>query len=251
MVTSAISLGGGISSTAMTIMVVEQGWRGPIVFADTGGEKPATYEYLDYFEGQYLRPRGLTIVRLVPGDEYHGKMSQVSLEEYCLREGRIPLMSTRWCTGRWKARPLDRWARDQGVDFQLLGISADESWRTRGKPKRLHFPLVEARVTREGCRRIILEAGLFEPLWSACFFCPGQTYGKWRYIHDQYPDLWERARQLEKNASERRGKVVNLSSHMSLDALVARGWEGQLGLDFVSAAAGVNITDALFNKSER
>lgn len=32
-----LSFGGGGNSVAMSIVLVEQGWRGPIVFADTGG----------------------------------------------------------------------------------------------------------------------------------------------------------------------------------------------------------------------
>lgn len=229
-----ISLGAGINSVAMTILLVERGWRGYVVFSDTGGEKPDTYCYLDYFETEFLRPRELTIVRLRPGSEYHCSMSQVLLEEYCLREGRVPLAGMRWCSSRWKGRPLDKWARDHDVAVQLMGIAVDESRRTQGKPPQMRFPLVDEGVTREGCRQIILKAGLVEPLWSSCFFCPGQTYGEWRHIHDHYPALWERARLLERQASRMRGLTITLNSHMSLDQMVERGWGGQLGFDLAA-----------------
>lgn len=103
-----ISLGGGLNSVAMTIMLVEGGWRGYIVFCDTGAEKPDTYCYLDYFEREFLEPRGLRIERLEPGSRYHCAMSAVPLEEYCLREGLVPLAGMRWCSSRWKGRPIDR-----------------------------------------------------------------------------------------------------------------------------------------------
>ena len=56
-----ISFGGGVNSVAMTIMLVEDGWRGPIVFSDTGGEWPETYCYLRTF-GAWLKEYGLEIV---------------------------------------------------------------------------------------------------------------------------------------------------------------------------------------------
>ena len=226
-----ISFGGGINSVAMTIMLVEQGWRGPIVFADTGGEKPDTYCYLDYLEQEFLEPYSLSITRLSPGSSYHRSMSQVSLETYCLRERKIPLLAVRWCSSRWKGRPLDRWASEHDIGVQNVGISADEARRTHGKPSSQHFPLVEENINREGCRQIILGAGLEVPLWSSCFFCPGQRLGEWRYIHDHFPELFERARQMEQNASKRLGRQAMLNSNLSLDEMVARGWDMQLEMD--------------------
>ena len=52
-----ISFGAGVNSAAMTIMLVEQGWRGPIVMADTLAEWPETYCWMRTFEDQWLKPR--------------------------------------------------------------------------------------------------------------------------------------------------------------------------------------------------
>ena len=211
-------------------MLAEQGWRGSIVFADTGGEKPDTYCYLDYFEREYLQQYGLEIIRLNSGSEYHCKMSQVSLEDYCLREGKIPLLAVRWCSSRWKGRPLDRWATAHGIGVQNVGISADEAHRAHGKPNSQHFPLIEGTINREGCRQIILGAGLEAPLWSSCFFCPGQRLGEWRCIHDYFPELFERARRMEEGASKRLGRQATLNN-LSLDEMVSRGWNMQAQMD--------------------
>ena len=44
------SYGAGVNSTAMLIGAAERGWLiDLILFADTGGEKPHTYEYLEVF----------------------------------------------------------------------------------------------------------------------------------------------------------------------------------------------------------
>jgi hypothetical protein len=227
----AISFGGGINSVAMTILLVQRGWRGLIGFADTLGEKPGTYCYIDYFESHFLRRYGLEITRLKPGSDYHCSMSQVGLETYCLQAGVIPLLAVRWCSSRWKGRPLDRWAADNGITIQYIGFSADEARRANGKPDHQRYPLIDEEINREGCRQIILDAGLEVPPKSSCFFCPGQTISEWQRLFYDSPDLFSRAQILERNASQAYGKVATLNNHLSLDEMLERGWPEQMEMD--------------------
>jgi len=44
-----ISFGGGVNSVAMTVLMVNEGWRGPVVMADTGCEWPETDAYVERF----------------------------------------------------------------------------------------------------------------------------------------------------------------------------------------------------------
>jgi 3'-phosphoadenosine 5'-phosphosulfate sulfotransferase (PAPS reductase)/FAD synthetase len=84
-----ISFGGGVNSTAMAIMLVNEGWRGPIVFSDTGCEWPETYCFMDMFESEWLKPRGLEITRI--GAEWRTEAREGSLVEYCEAHGMVPL----------------------------------------------------------------------------------------------------------------------------------------------------------------
>lgn len=201
-----VSFGAGVNSVAMTIMLVEGGWRGPIVFADTGAEHPETYCYIEYFEREYLKPRGLGVTRLLPGSEYHarGKKGTLTLEGYCLHAGLIPLLAMRWCSIAYKRQPCLVWMADHDMDMQLLGISSDEPRRVRYDDSGKRYPLVEATINRSECKRIIQRAGLDAPRKSGCFFCPGQTLGQWRSLFYNQPDLFERALALEDNATSRR-----------------------------------------------
>ena len=53
-----VSYGGGTNSTAMLIGMVERSEPVDLIlFADTGGERPGTYAYVDLFSG-WLRERG-------------------------------------------------------------------------------------------------------------------------------------------------------------------------------------------------
>jgi len=226
-----VSFGCGVNSVAMVILLVEEGWRGPIVFADTGGEHPDTYCYLHYFQREYLVPRGLEIRRLWSGSPYHSKKASMPLEKYCLKAGIIPLLAVRWCSVEWKRDPLKRWAKAYEVERQLVGISASEPSRVRDDPT-VGYPLVERGVTREKCRRIIRGEGLIVPRKSGCFFCPGAGVAGWKTLHFEYPELYERAIAMEDNAAQRCQKWVTLDPHgISLRQHRERRWAGQMQMD--------------------
>jgi len=225
-----ISFGAGVNSVAMTIMLVNDGWRGPIVFADTGSEWPETYCYMRVFD-VWLKPRGLEITRLMPGSQWHQPERDCSLEEYCERWSILPLLATRWCSVRWKREPVHAWAEAHGYDVQLLGICADEPRRVRDTPG-IRYPLYEEGITRRECQRIIGQEGLDIPLKSGCFFCPGQALADWRRLYHGHPDLYERAARLEDSASEKHDKVATLDTHgISLREHARRRWEGQMQMD--------------------
>jgi len=204
-----ISFGGGVNSVAMTVLLVKEGWQGPIVFADTGGEWPETYCYMDYFEEEFLAPRSRTIMRLSPGSEYHRSKAQVPLEEYCLEAGIVPLVFARWCTDRWKVTPLLNWRRQQDMEKMLLAIAAEEAHRAKPRPFR-QYPLVDRWIDRDGCMEIIQDQGLELPRRSNCFFCPFQRMSTWRDLWTLHPDLFERAAAMERNASAKVGKRFTL-----------------------------------------
>jgi 3'-phosphoadenosine 5'-phosphosulfate sulfotransferase (PAPS reductase)/FAD synthetase len=223
-----ISFGGGVNSVAMTILLVNEGWRGPIVFADTGGEHPETYCYMEYF-GKWLEKRGMGITHLEPGSECHNGRAIVTLENYCRLAGLVPFMAARWCSREWKRGPLERWRKKIAHEVTLIGFCADEPRRFRDDPA-VRYPLEN--VTRGECARIIRAEGLEVPPKSSCFFCPMQSNAEWKRLAFEHPDLYERAAQLERNATEKRGKWITLdASEVSLDQMRERRWEGQAEMD--------------------
>lgn len=225
-----VSFGAGVNSAAMVIMLVNQGWKGPIVFADTGGEHRETYCWMDYFQRAFLAPHGLMITRIGPGSPYHADEVSVSLEQFCLDHMIIPYMVARWCTDKWKIKPLGKWAEANSCTECLLGFAADEAHRAKDIDGR-RYPLIEADVTRRDCQRLIAEAGLEVPIKSGCFFCPAQRLDGWRRLYHEHPDLYGRAVALEDNAQvEHEG--VTLDPHgTSLREHAKRRWEGQMQMD--------------------
>jgi hypothetical protein len=56
-------------------------------------------------------------------------------------------------------------------------------------------------IDREGCKRIIKEAGLPIPVKSGCYFCPFQSKESLLRLLKKHPDLYAKAEALEKNCS--------------------------------------------------
>lgn len=235
--TEMISFGAGVNSVAMTIMLVEQGWRGPLVFSDTGGEHPETYCYLEYF-GRWLAKYGLQITILSPAtrpdlydDKRLGGLAD-TLEEYCLKRGIIPLLAVRWCSVQFKRNPLENWRKQHELTCSVQGMSASEPQRIRFDDPAVRYPLYEEAIHRPECFRIIQRAGLETPIKSGCFFCPGANLAGMRRLYYDHPDLYDRCIALEDNASDRNQKWATLDPHgISYREHAKRRWTGQMQMD--------------------
>lgn len=118
-----VSYSGGKDSTAVVLALRESGLPFRAVFADTGWEHPAVYEYLTYVEGQL----GITIDRV----GFEGGM----VAKVRARAG-FPARLQRWCTQELKVQPLkeyhDKFRKGGTETVSVLGIRADES-ATRAK----------------------------------------------------------------------------------------------------------------------
>lgn len=202
-----LSFGGGVNSTALAILLVNEGWRGHIVFSDTGTEWPDTYCFIDYFDKEWLEPRGLSITRL--GAEWRASTYwKPSLIDKCLASGRLPLAHPRWCTTHYKIEPMHRWMKAQGCEpeTEMVGIALDEAWRM---PSRCR-PLVDRGVDRAGCVSIIQAEGLDVPRKSGCYICPFQRDSQWRELWRRYPELYAKGEELEQLMEAKRGRVTTL-----------------------------------------
>jgi hypothetical protein len=195
-----ISFGGGVNSVAMTIMLYKRGEIYPLVFADTMAEHPETYCYMDYFEREFLSKYGQKIVRVNPFDNaelYNKRMRNKSLEQYCLENKMIPLFHIRFCTSEFKRDPLQRYNKET----HLIAFAWDERHRSKDNSKwDLEYPLIEERITRQGCIDIIQLEGLNIPRKSGCFFCPFQRIAEWENTWKFYPELFNRSLIMEENS---------------------------------------------------
>ena len=85
---NVVSFGGGTNSAAMIIgMYLREIPIDLILFADTGGERRHTYDFIEKFDA-WLTARGLPEVTFV---QYHTKDGErLTLEQECLKSGTLP-----------------------------------------------------------------------------------------------------------------------------------------------------------------
>jgi len=207
--------GGGVNSTAMVVEWLRR--EQPldyVLFADTGGEKPTTYAYLETF-ALWLQERKVPFVRL------KATVQDESLKQECLRSKRLPSLAYGFkkCSLKWKRQPQDKWLNNSdearavwaagGQVLKLIGYDAGEKRRAVPKNGKSSFdcdkytyryPLIEWDWDRDACVDGLKAAGLPIPPKSSCFFCPASTVKEILDLQEKHPDLLERALAMENNA---------------------------------------------------
>jgi 3'-phosphoadenosine 5'-phosphosulfate sulfotransferase (PAPS reductase)/FAD synthetase len=249
-----VSFGGGVNSTAMLIGMVERGERpDAIVFADTGGEKPQTYDFVSKFR-KWLVSNGLSLTVVAYssksdsplGVDFACGSAHKSLEDECLTNGTLPSKAFGFggCSVKWKRQPMDKfadqfapaiaaWGRGELVT-RCIGIHAGETRRGRipdDEKYHYRFPLREWGWGQRECENAIKAAGLPVPPKSACFFCPAMRKPEVLALAKDQPDLFARAVAMEQNARECDGLEVvkGLGRHWSWEDL-AKADEAQMRL---------------------
>ena len=225
------SYGGGTNSTAMLIECVNRGIDVDLIlFADTGGEKPLTYQYVKTFS-KWLVDNGMpeiTIVKKAGNGE--------TLEENCIRMKSLPSIAYgfKTCSQKYKVQPQDKycnnwqpakelWKSGQKIT-KLIGFDADESHRAREWEDEKYinqYPLVEWDMGRDECIKTISEAGLCPPGKSACYFCPSSKPSEIRQLAKNNPELMARAIAMEENASLT--AIKGLGRRFSWKDVIAQG----------------------------
>jgi hypothetical protein len=225
-----ISYGMGVDSTALLVGLAGKGIRpDAILFADTGSEKPATYDYGKQVMPDWLASVGfpeITWVRYQPQNfknwpPYH------SLEENCLTNSTLPSLAFGFksCSQKWKIAPQNKWtaawmpAREAWADGVKVRKTIGYDSGPADLRRRNHlgeqndplfayeYPLIEWGWDRNRCKEVIAAAGLPIPEKSACYFCPAT---KPHELHTMPKDLLRRIIMIESRAAPRLGKVEGL-----------------------------------------
>jgi len=172
-----LSFGGGIQTAYMILKNPER--YDFCVFSDVSkgtrfDEKKQTYWWIDNIIKPFCEKNGVEFVTVYP---------KAPLWFHCVIEKIIPNTQFRWCTKRFKIEPIRKFVREclgatkkQPV-IQDIGFSYDEFWRTDGQKQdvkylKTEFPLVDKKITRDDCKKFIMEKIGFLPPKSGCVYCP-------------------------------------------------------------------------------
>jgi hypothetical protein len=183
--------GAGRDSTAMLIEWIERKEAlDAVLFADTGGEKPQTYEFISIFR-QWLAERDVPshIVRYAPR-HYKNWPPYYTLEENCITNGTLPSIAFGFgsCSIKWKVTPQNQWTESWGPArriwasggkvIKLIGYDCSPQDCRRYAEREgysderyvYRYPLREWGWTLEDCIARIKRADLPVPPKSSCYF---------------------------------------------------------------------------------
>jgi len=230
---NTMSLGAGVQSSALAMMFANGDLEPRLdfaVFADTGAEPPAVYEYLETLKEMVANAKypfpiytvsagNLTDDSLTPrvrqkpskygeiGDKYMRRLIPI----YGINDaGKKSAMIMRNCTANYKITPINRFIKEKcGIKrgqkelavTQVIGISWDEIQRAKesANPWMQHrFPLLEMRMSRKQCLEYMEENGLPEPPRSACYYCPFHSDSEWKRMRDEDPDSFQKAIEFDR-----------------------------------------------------
>ena len=211
-----LSFGGGVNSVALYLYLLDSDVSFEAVFVDHGTDWPETYEYVKIFKSKYP----LTV--LTPNVQGFN-----NLYNYCWDRKWVPTFMRRWCTDKFKIRPLYKYFKPPA--FMMLGIDFGEQTRAKfssNKGFENRFPLIEAEIDRDGCKDIIRSHNLPLPIKSGCFICPFQKVYQWKELRRNHPGLFCKAVELEKRNMVYRKSMgksplfLNQSPKASLQSIV-------------------------------
>ena len=198
-----LSFGGGVNSVALYLLMEQLGMEFEAIFVDHGGDYPETYEYIDYF---IATGRPVTVLRPECFRKKQGRIYN-DIYKYCWEMEMVPSMMARWCTKDFKVVPVNRYIKKPC--WMHLGIDAGEQKRARinsTKGVESRWLLIEHDIDRDGCKKLIADAGLKVPPKSGCFFCPFQRISQWRKLRMKHPELFCKAQKLEARAMAARAR---------------------------------------------
>lgn len=241
-----LSYGGGTNSTAIIVGMWDRAEPPPdyITFADTGNEKPHTYEHIEFMQN-WLPTHGWPKITILMACQPK-QIESGTLYGECMRLGTMPsrLYGMGSCSEKWKVDPQRKFTqlvRRRRNVLRLIGFDADEEHRVQRAKcedyESLRFPLVEWGWGREECIEAIKGADIPLPGKSACWMCPSSTKKEVLELAQRYPELAQQAIAMERRALAGEGqspaaRVKGLGRHWAWEDLIAK--EG-VGDEFTDA----------------
>lgn len=212
-----ISFSGGVESTTMCLLY---GKGATAIWCDTGAEHKEMYNRIDKVE-QYLKDfhnGDFNMVRIRGGYKAYGKVYN-SLEDTVVAIKFMPSQMKRYCTGYFKAKPIDKYLKEQGECELMIGFNYDEQGRTGSLEKMKNvnytYPLIENGYDRNDCEEILKKHGMHPnfPVYmlrGGCRMCFFKSEKEYRAMyHLNQPEFMEMI-EFEEKIQDKRLKFYSI-----------------------------------------
>lgn len=183
------SFGGGVQSTAMAILAVQNKIDvDAFVFCDTGFEQSIVFDFLHAFTLPMLEKAGIPFY-VAKAFDYSSQFADMELPPFFTiiddKEGRSPA----FCSSLWKKRVFERFCNEKFKSKKyniLMGFSIDEIHRAARmkstKKNNYVFPLLDLQMRRGDCIALVQRTFDTEPPRSSCYMCPNHTQKEWAHV---------------------------------------------------------------------
>lgn len=217
-----LSLGAGVQSSTLLLMACAGELAlDAAIFADTGWEPAAVYEWLAFLRHK-ADQAAIPLYTVNNGDIRADALDPThrfaSMPLFVKNADGTHGMARRQCTSEYKLKPIRRELKRLGASRKhpvdlLIGISLDEYTRMRASELlylRNVYPLVERRLTRGDCLTWLDQHGYPQPQKSACIGCPFRRNANWRELTpEEFADAVDFDRRIRATPAATFGGVTN------------------------------------------
>jgi 3'-phosphoadenosine 5'-phosphosulfate sulfotransferase (PAPS reductase)/FAD synthetase len=175
-----VAMSGGKDSTAMALLVAEQGLDFELLFTPAGNEPPELFDHV------------ARIAKLV--DKSLITISNRDLDFWIREFNALPNFRQRWCTRLLKIEPAIAYLVRHPGSTLLIGLRADEEDREGlyGEWARYRYPLREAGWGINDVWAYLERKGVTIPVRRGgnCKLCFFQRIGEWYSLWRDDPEAW-------------------------------------------------------------
>lgn len=222
-----ISFSGGVESTTMCVLY---GKGATALWVDTGAEHHEMYERIDYCEKVLteLHNGDFKLIRLKPSIKIKGEVVN-TLQDAIVKWQFMPTVRLRWCTGKFKIIPIDKYLSEQGQCELMIGFNADEEPskdRTGNFMECINvtysYPLYYDGYNRLDCENILLKYNLHPnfPIYmkrGGCWMCMFKDIPQYKaiYLFDR-EITWPKLKNLERDFQGNRKRFFPILAHTGM-----------------------------------
>lgn len=216
---------GGITSAVACKLAIEKYGKEncEVIMLDTGNEHDDTYRFLSDCEKWY----DLKIQKLKSQD-------YENIQETWYRHLSLNTATGAICSYMLKRRVREKWEKNKDYTHQVFGFEFDKKEQNRAKSMELNhpqtkpiFPLIENKLSKPDCIKIVVEAGIKIPEAYTLGFhnnnclktgCVQGGIGYWKKIQKEMPELFEKMAKIEHDLTDKKGKPVTMLKDQSKEA---------------------------------
>lgn len=208
------SLSFGKDSMAMLIKILELGLPlDEVIYCDIrfdeeiSGEMPLMADFIPKAE-KILKEKFNIEVKHLRGVTFKEQFYKIKKRGKHIGDNYgFPYTIGAWCNDRLKIQPIKKYLQSiEEPVIQYVGIAYDELERYEKLNHETHIaPLYDLKITEKEAMEICKEYDLLSPIYESsfrggCWFCVKQRLSQLRNLYENYPELWNKLKELEKDS---------------------------------------------------